>query len=95
MHVPVAIAVVEHWIFKYGPPKTLISNTLVNIILVFGRNNDRNVQCIVKGHSSDTCVSRTILDKSARLTINVRDYSRIICASIYTFIETSRSVSYD
>ena len=40
-------------------------------------------------------MSRPILDKSARLTSNVRDNFRIICASIYTFISIFCSVSYD
>ena len=46
---------------------TVVGVPLVNIILVFGRRNDRNVQCIVNGRFGDRwwtylCISSNFLN---------------------------------
>ena len=62
-------------------PMYICANLLVNVVYL------RSV--------SPVCAGRPILEKSARLTSNARDNSRIMCASIYTFISTSCSIFYD
>ena len=52
----------------WSAPRISTRLTLVNIILVFGRNNDRNVQCIVNGRTGDRmwtylCVSSNLLNR--------------------------------
>ena len=42
--------------------------SLLNVILIFGRNNDRNVQCIVNGRFGDgvwtyLCISSKVLNR--------------------------------